>query len=746
MKKMHEGRTRFSGRPLWIRILIPVSMVLAAVLAIGVPILLSRESTEAANDMRSVYSEGMIAGNDVVSQETFYYIDEAETRRLQREAEREVSPRFGFSLSESAKTLDVLDALFALYVPEGGPFEADGRSQAVSENPGVSQDVPMIDRLSLLDDGDRQLVESIAREAATKLLSRGVFDGEELSKAVSDGYRQVSVTEGFGLSERGEAVERDISSLATSAHVETALLEYLRTLGSHVPAELQEIAFDAVMAAMRPNVLYDGVATESARQEAMLAVAPVTVRIEQGQYILKKDYVVTSDELKALQAMRLASSQYSATQLVGRVLFVFIVIGGAVYALHLEFLHSRREYQFILIFLFGVVLTQAATYFILRFASGLDMRSLDPLLPVLALPIAMSLITNRKRAGMISALTLGSFDILLPSATTMTVFFVVAISFCGIHFLRYVSRRIDMIYQWFFSVVASAFLVVLANLLNGFGFGGILPLITAVAVNVSAAYVFVTVFLPIADTAFNIPTAFRLRELAYGDSPALLRLARVAQGTYSHSLMVADLAYAGAQAIGADSLLARVGALYHDIGKQEHPEYFIENQSGDNKHDDLKASLSVAIIKSHVKIGIEKGREARLPQEVLDIIGQHHGNDVMAVFFREAQDEAVSDKNNRQVKEQDYSYTGEPPQTPEAAIVMLADSVEAASRTIRKPSPQKYERLVNQIIMEKIERKQLFASGLSLTDLDTVARIFVQTLAGRYHSRIEYPDASGGEK
>ncbi|NLA92348.1 MAG: HD domain-containing protein, partial [Spirochaetales bacterium] len=172
------------------------------------------------------------------------------------------------------------------------------------------------------------------------------------------------------------------------------------------------------------------------------------------------------------------------------------------------------------------------------------------------------------------------------------------------------------------------------------------------------------------------------------------------------------------------------------------PDYFIENQSDHNKHDDLKASLSVSVIKSHVKIGFEKGREAYLPQEVLDIISQHHGNDVIAIFFKKAMESAQNDLE--EVKREDYAYTSEIPQTPEAAIVMLADGIEAASRSIVKPSAQKYEKLINQIINQKIERKQLIGSRISLTDLDTLAKTFMQTLMGRYHARIEYPQ--GEEK
>ena len=196
--------------------------------------------------------------------------------------------------------------------------------------------------------------------------------------------------------------------------------------------------------------------------------------------------------------------------------------------------------------------------------------------------------------------------------------------------------------------------------------------------------------------------------------------------------------FRSAKAIGANAMLARVGGVYHDIGKVDHPEYCVEHQGTGNEHADIKPSLSVAVIKSHVKLGIEKGREAGLPQEVLDIISQHHGNDVIQYFYAEAARQAQA--SGVEVNADDYSYTGEPPTFPESAIVMLADVVEAASRTLKQPNYSKYQKLVHTLEMGKIERGQLKESGLSLTDLNVIEESFVQTLIGRDHHRIEYPE------
>ena len=209
----------------------------------------------------------------------------------------------------------------------------------------------------------------------------------------------------------------------------------------------------------------------------------------------------------------------------------------------------------------------------------------------------------------------------------------------------------------------------------------------------------------------------------------------MAQGTYNHVKNVSDLAYEGAVAIGANAELALVGARYHDIGKMVHPEYFIENQSDKNAHDSISSQLSRSIIKSHVRLGTEKGKEVGLPQEVLDIIGEHHGNDLIRFFYNEA---LKNVSKNSTVEKEDFMYDGNIPSTKESAIVMLADCVEAATRTLKKPSLQRYDKFITNIISDKIAYGQLDNSNLTITDLKKLKEAFIPTLLGRDHHRISY--------
>jgi len=240
-------------------------------------------------------------------------------------------------------------------------------------------------------------------------------------------------------------------------------------------------------------------------------------------------------------------------------------------------------------------------------------------------------------------------------------------------------------------------------------------------------------FLPPLEQLLNAVTSFRLMELSDLNAPILRKLFTTAPGTYSHSLMVANLAEQACQDIGANPLLARVGAYYHDIGKMDNPDYFVENQTDHNRHDEIAPRLSATIIRSHVKLGVEKALSLGLPKDVISIIAEHHGNSVISWFFNKAAE------NDPSVNSEDFSYPGNPPKSKESAIVMLADISEAAVRTLIKPTAQKLEKFIQQLFDAKIEHEQLSESELSFHELEVIKMAFVRVLAGYYHSRIEYP-------
>jgi putative nucleotidyltransferase with HDIG domain len=246
--------------------------------------------------------------------------------------------------------------------------------------------------------------------------------------------------------------------------------------------------------------------------------------------------------------------------------------------------------------------------------------------------------------------------------------------------------------------------------------------------------------LPPLEHVMKAATTFRLIELSDLNAPILRKLFTTAPGTYSHSLMVATLAEQACQDIGANALLARVGGYYHDIGKMDNPDYFIENQTDHNRHDDIAPRLSATVIRSHLKLGIEKARSLGLPADVIDIIAEHHGNSLIVWFYKKAS------QQEDQVNSEDFAYPGNPPRSRESAVVMLADVTEAAVRTMVKPNVAKMEKFIQQLFDGKVETGQLAQCDLTFRDLETIKKAFIKVLAGYYHSRIEYPKGEEQEK
>ena len=244
------------------------------------------------------------------------------------------------------------------------------------------------------------------------------------------------------------------------------------------------------------------------------------------------------------------------------------------------------------------------------------------------------------------------------------------------------------------------------------------------------------------ERTFGVVTGLTLTELRDPKQPLLRELQRRAPGTWNHSLQVANIAEAAAESIGADGLLTYVGALYHDIGKMNKPEYFVENQTGTNRHERLSPAMSLLVIVGHVKDGMELAAEYALPRQVRHFIEAHHGTTLMEYFFHAAQRRAGEDE----VNEADFRYPGPKPQTREAAVLMLCDCVESASRTLSEPTPARIEQLVRDLSHKRLVDGQFDDSALTLRDLRAVEDSVIKSLNAIYHGRISYPSARSEQR
>ena len=460
-----------------------------------------------------------------------------------------------------------------------------------------------------------------------------------------------------------------------------------------------------------------------------------TVSVEAGEKVIKKGFPISAEAYAKLKKMAESPVYIDYRAFANSILYVVLIAvlwcflySSEISGRRTQFKESLTEAIFFLIVFSVIVFGKRSPLF------ADDYR----ILIIMPLPFVIFLVTIL--FGQLSAyffvciLALGV--LLATSFSLIPALFTICSSMSAAIIVRKIVRRVDIVLAAimisFFNVV---FVIMLKVIFND-TFSDCLPVFAGVALNGFISGILTLGFLTPLEIILNTASVFRLMDLSdVNNQPIMRRMLLVAGGTYSHSMMVSSLAENAAREIGANALLARVGACYHDIGKLDQSEYFTENQgSGGNKHNDINPSLSVSVIRSHVKKGIEKARQLHLPKSLIDIIAEHHGNSVIAYFYNEAK------KLDPNVSPEDYSYSGVPPTTKESAIVMLADTVEAACRTLDNPSASRIDKFVAQLIASKIEHHQLDNSPLTFSDLAKIRESFVQLLTAYYHSRVEYPD------
>ncbi len=464
------------------------------------------------------------------------------------------------------------------------------------------------------------------------------------------------------------------------------------------------------------------------------------IQIIKDEKIIRKGFPITDENYAKLRKIAETPTYIDFRALANSFLYLFLLIVLTIF-LYSPYMLGREikikemiSIAVLYVFVYGV------TTFATKVPLFLSQFSLTTIIPATFATMLITVLFGQVSAVFFSILiALGV--LFIASFQPVPCLFVLCSSIASAKIISRTEKRIDMVFaSAILAILNIVFLFALSIIVNDDSEFGPFVLF-GVALNAFISGIFALGFLTPLESLVNTASVFRLMDLSDLNTPIMKRMQVIASGTYSHSLMVANLAETACNEIGANALLARVGAYYHDIGKLEQPEYFIENQTGENKHDDINPSLSVSVIKSHVKKGIEKAKQLRLPQEVEDIIAEHHGNSVIKYFYYKAkqQDEGET------AEEYTYSYTGDSPSSKESAVVLLADTVEAACRTLKKPSVTRLETRIRELIMEKVESHLLDKSQLRFCDLDIIKDSFVKVLAGYYHSRIEYPNQKSSE-
>ena len=508
-------------------------------------------------------------------------------------------------------------------------------------------------------------------------------------------------------------------------------------------ADQRALAAEVLAPVIVANSTFDSAATERAKTEAANLVTPVNVSMSNGEIIVRRGDRVDDFAREKLERFGLLEARPDAARAAGWFLLAaltIVVLLGWIWRFRSQIWHRNSALLLIAFLLIGASVALKVTG---------DRSVLPYVVPTAAVGLLLAVLLDGGAALMVTGILA-----LLGGAIIGSVEFAAYILFGGVAGVIVVRRgeKLGNFVQAAVAVaVAQIAVVTLFTLLGDRDFTGLFELIGAsVASAVGAAVVALGSFV-ILGNAFGITTSFRLLELANPSQPLLKRLQLETPGTYHHSLMVGNLAERAAEAIGADPLLARVAAYYHDVGKLTNPAAFIENQYGeDNIHDDLPPDESVALLKSHVASGIDLAYQYKLPKPIIAFIPQHHGTALMGYFYNRAQEQAVADARAlpdtpaaleaaATVDPNRFRHAGPKPQSKEAAILMLADSVEASVRSLGTPDEAQIRSMVSRIIRERLEDGQFDECDLTLRDLDQIRQAFIAQLMGMYHRRIEYP-------
>jgi putative nucleotidyltransferase with HDIG domain len=484
------------------------------------------------------------------------------------------------------------------------------------------------------------------------------------------------------------------------------------------------------------NVFYSPDETAQRVIQVRANTEPVTKVIEQGQRIIRKGFIITQEEMAELEILtRLRGNDLrSVFSKILRLLLLFIFL---VFFCGKRTIDRRlRDSEVYLICILSVLYITGAVL-----ARNFIQNTILPVSLIIpsALIVMLPAILIHPRLALLLAFTLPLTAFFGDAYDVPSFIFALVSGVAASFVVQNTEKRMDLVKAGLF-IAAVNCAAMIALLLGLYADAGSYPaLLFWAAFNGIASGMLVLGFLPPLEHALNAATSFRLVELSDLNSPILRRLFTVAPGTYSHSIMVANLAESACQDIKANAALARVGSYYHDIGKMENPMYFVENQNEYNPHDAMDPKLSATVIRSHVKLGVEKARQLGLPREVIDIVAEHHGNSIITWFYSKALKQEDTDAKKAAVNVEDYCYTGNPPRSRESAVVMLADVAEAAVRSMDKPTPAKMEKFIQELFSAKVEHEQLSRSELTFRDLEIIKKAFVGVLTGYYHSRIEYP-------
>ncbi|MEO5860502.1 MAG: HDIG domain-containing metalloprotein [Pyrinomonadaceae bacterium] len=690
------------------------------------------------------YNEGDIAREAIITPADIYFVDEIATERERETVRASIRPIFSLESRRGDEAVQNFRSA----------WDKLNRSQDGSANRGNSNSQKDTAWTGV---GGAELgkIFSSRRFTANELDSITRLLRENASGDVyadQDAVHLESEVEIIDRQRPGDTrqARNPISTMTSLSLARQKLAGAIDSIPSLSDAEVQ--AFVAATSPLvQPSVIYDASATDGSRSAVAEGVPAATISLKRGQKIADQGDIITPDILSKIGAItNYSSSNRKYNRFLGLLALISALYWGAwKFVEHRGIvprlaLSQQRTFALLGFVVVAQTVLMAVFFRLADFTASQNIRAPlnDPTLWSFAVPFAfgsllMTLLADRRTAiftGLFTALLAG---LLAPRGLEFAIFAAIGSSVAVYGISQYRTRQTVTIAGALVGLAsAMAAVALIAYMQQPFVLNTVLLAIAcglAGGIITSAA---VAVFMPLCESLFGILTDVKLLELSNADLPALGQLALRAPGTNQHSHAVGQLAEEACRVVGGNALLSRIGALYHDIGKTAAPEHFVENQLGKNPHDRLKPAQSAKIIISHVTYGVKLAKEMGLPQRIIDFIPQHHGTRTLHYFLKKAQAEA---RESDDISENDFRYPGPKPQFREAAIMMIADSCEAAARSLAEPNPENIRFIVTKIIDAIVSDDQLDECDLTLRELTQIREAMIRSLIAIYHSRVDYP-------
>lgn len=688
-----------------------------------------------------VLAAGEIASSDVVVDRDVVLPDAESTEEKRRRASFDVLPVYVYDPAVATALVDKLNRIFL-----------DGRRQAVGDSIDLAQHLSEVGSLViqpreaevLRAAGFSEELQGVLREVAQRLYRQGIVsDRMELLHSADRGITLRAADR------NEERVELDVYRFQDSGSGLAEVVEQRLAAEPGIPRSWRAPLAAMLARAMVPNVVLERGQTLARRLKAASGVEEVSVRLPRGKVLVRRGDEVTAQTARLLAALaERDTSTQTLLPLAGVTLLMGLLGGAWLFYLRRQSPspeEARTRFGAVVILTVLVLLLERGFAFLAGGVAASVMRDpfghveiYLPALPHGAGPILASLMFGLPVGVLFAVVQSVLVALMLGGDVSVAVYALltgVAAAFASQRLKeRYVLARVGAVVAGVNAVAVLGLVLWHGRVADGQVLGA---QVVAGALGGVVAAALASFLLPVLESLTGTITDIRLLELSNPNVPLLKRLALEAPGTFQHSLAMANFAEAAAEAIGANPLLARVCCYYHDIGKLAKPEYFVENQRSENPHDHLTPWMSALVVSNHVKAGLELAREFKLPEPIRDAITTHHGTKLIRYFYSRAK--AKEDPDRGEVQEAEFRYPGPKPRSKEMGILLLADAVEAASRTLQEATPGRIESMIDQVIKNVLEDGQLDDCELTLKDIEKIGAAFFWVISNAFHHRIDYP-------